>query len=373
MSLSRREFDDLKERIGAKADDIARRLLPGAVQRNGSWSGLNPRRSDRHAGSFIVYGAGHKKRGSFIDYAAGESGDALDLVAYLKGFPYRDRTISLRETLDWLGELTAPKSEAERQAELDRARRDTARWDQERAQKAEQARNRAMALWRDCRALAGTQVQTYLEVARGIPLDRLPHPPGALRFHPGLANWMEPRGPGGKHPEFPAMVAAMSRIGQPIAALQRTFLTPDGGAKAAVRKAKLIYPDSQGAVIRIGKGVNLCSPEQAAADGLCGETLVICEGAEDALSCMVAMPDARVWACCGVTNIRFVDPGPTVSTVIVAADNDWLGSKAREALEDGLFSLRLRGFDVRVAFPDEGKDFNDMLKGAGADGTPRQD
>lgn len=362
-TMGRAEWDDLKARMASRADDIARALVPGAALKGGKWTGRNPRRDDRHAGSFIVYGRSHARAGSFIDYASSESGDAIDLVAYLKGFPYRNRECALREALDWLGELGGKPDPDKVRAELDRARADAARRARADAAQLERQRRRTLALWKDCRPLAGSLAETYLHAARGIDLARLPDPPGALRFHPGLANWMEPRRPNGGHPTFPSLVAAMSRWGEPIAAIQRTSLAKDGRGKAPVRKAKLIYPSSQGAVIRLSRGVNRCSPEDAARDGLAGETLIICEGAEDALTCVLAWPDARVWACCGVTNIRYVEPGPSVSRVIVAADRDWLGSAARAALDDGLFWLRERVRHVELAFPEEGKDFNAWLTG----------
>jgi hypothetical protein len=363
-TLAQADFASIKARVAMRADEVVGQHLKDAEKSGDRWFARNPRRIDKTIGSFMVHGSRSPRAGSFVDFACGEKGDAFDLIAYLKGFGYKDRSAALRESLDFLGELHHKPDPAKVARELAEARRQQDKADAARAAEQQRGRDRAMAIWRDAAPIAGTAAETYLRQCRGIDLDRLAHPPSALRFA-HLANWLEPKGEDGRHPVFPSLVAAMSRLGQPIAALQRTALMADGSDKAALRKPKLIFPESRGAVIRIARGINDCSPEAAAKLGLCGETLIVCEGAEDALTCALAMPEARVWACCGVGNLRYVDPGPTVSHVIVAADADWSGSAARAALDDGLWVLKQQNFDVRVAFPAEGsKDFNDWLRGA---------
>lgn len=359
----RASIDDLKLMVALKVDDIVARHLPGATLKSGKWLARNPNRKDRHANSFYVYGRGHAKAGAFVDYGSPHRGSPLDLIPFLvHGIDRPDPRTAIQLTKDYLGIADTTVDEAylaSLRADAERRLRDFEKRDaEERSRQAE----RAFALFKKAKPITGTPAQAYIEQARGVPLAALAEPPGALRFLPDEPNWEEPRGPDGKHPTFPTMLAAMSRWQEPVAALQRTSLTQDG-QKAQARRAKLIYPSSVGAVIRLAKGANRLSPEKAAQAGLTGEALILCEGAEDGLSCMLARPDARVWAVCGVSNIQHVAVPPSVTRVIVAADADWEGSEARRALDLGLLALKEQRRDVSVAFPQVGKDFNDWLRG----------
>lgn len=355
-------LDDIKQIAGQRADEIVGRLLPGAVLKGGKWLARNPNRNDKRAGSFVIHASRSAKAGGFCDYASGDTGSALDLIPYLvHGMVKPDPKTACDLTLAWLGIKGSTVSEdwlaAERRKADVRARDFELRAERQ----AEKDRGRAQAVFMAGEPIIGTPAQAYIETARGVPLASLAQPPGALRYGEAEPHWLEPRGPCGA-PRFPALIAAMSRWNQPIAAIQRTYLTEEG-QKAAVGKTKLIYPASVGAVIRLSKGGNRLSPESAAANGLTGETLILCEGAEDGLTCMLAQPLARVWAVCGVTNLRHVQVPPSVSRVIVAADNDWQGSAARMALDDGLMALKSQCRTVDLAFAANGKDFNDWLRG----------
>jgi hypothetical protein len=359
--VTRISIDDLKQMIGERADDIVREFLPRATFKSNKWLACNPNRPDRSAGSFYVYGSKSAKAGGFVDYASGDKGSSLDLVAYLKhGIVKPDAATAINLSKQYLGLGDG----AVDQAWLAEARRkaDVRFQDAEKRAAEQNAKDaaRATALWRGGKSIQGTPAQAYIEGARGVPLSQLRQPPNALRFSPSEPNWMEKRGPHG-FPMFPAMLAAMSRWNQPIVSVQRTYLT-ETGAKASVAKSKLIFPSSVGAAIRLSKGNSTWSPEQAAAKGVTGETLILCEGAEDGLTCMLARPDARVWAVCGVTNLMHMKVPPSVAHVIVAADNDWQGSAASQALSLGLMALKDQCRSVTVAFSELGKDFNDWLK-----------
>jgi hypothetical protein len=356
--------DELRAMIGERADEIVRRFLPRArLTKKNTWEGAtNPARADRHAGSFIIYGSNHPKAGGYVDYASGQTGGPLDLIALLEHRQHRpDAKFAIQLCLDFLGlkDTAADPAWLEEQKRKAKQRAD----DAERLAREQEKREetRMLDLWGQCKPLDGTPAQAYLEQARGCRLDALAEQPGALRFHPRLPNWKEPRA-GAGFPHYPCLVAAMSRMGKGIAALQRTYLT-DAGQKASVAKVKLIYPASVGAAIRIARGANRCSPEQAVARGLTGETLILCEGAEDAVTLAMAKPDARVWAVCGVNNLQHQIIPASVSRVIIAGDNDWHGSMARDALNVGVLAVKQQVRDVRVAFSEHGKDFNDWLKG----------
>jgi hypothetical protein len=58
---------------------LLRRWLPNGRQRGRVWMALNPRRSDRHAGSFSV----NMTTGRWSDFATGDRGDVIALAAFL--------------------------------------------------------------------------------------------------------------------------------------------------------------------------------------------------------------------------------------------------------------------------------------------------
>ena len=79
------------------ADTIARRWLPDGRREGAEWIALNPRRNDRHAGSFKV----NLETGAWSDFATGDcGGDLISLGAYL--FRLRQGEAALR-IADMLG------------------------------------------------------------------------------------------------------------------------------------------------------------------------------------------------------------------------------------------------------------------------------
>ena len=61
---------------------ILARVFPGGKRVGSEWVALNPRRADRHLGSFKV----NRYNGRWADFATGDKGgDPISLVAYLAG------------------------------------------------------------------------------------------------------------------------------------------------------------------------------------------------------------------------------------------------------------------------------------------------
>jgi hypothetical protein len=94
---------------------------------------------------------------------------------------------------------------------------------------------------------------------------------------------------------------------------------------------------------------------------------VLCEGVEDALV-IWEHTGQQVIACLGLNYTKM--PLGTGQEVIIARDNDPIGSKPDKKTEKEIRQLKARGLIVRVALPDqiegqEKSDFNDILKAAG--------
>ncbi|MGH7021741.1 MAG: hypothetical protein ACREEY_17815, partial [Brevundimonas sp.] len=153
----------------------------------GGMTPLNPTRNDRNPGSFVIHLAG-PKQGRWDEYATGDYGDTLDLVAYVN-FGRTDRTAK-REAMIWakrfLGIGDASHMDPAHSAKL-RAARETMELNTARAEGlalANQAkdRRRAQAMFLEAKPLApGLPGWTYLTEARGIDLTRLERLPWAVR------------------------------------------------------------------------------------------------------------------------------------------------------------------------------------------------
>lgn len=186
----------------------------------------------------------------------------------------------------------------------------------------------------------GDLVDVYLR-SRGIALDPLP---GDLRFGSRL-----PDGSGGVHPAMVAVVR--DGDGRPCT-LHRTFLRPDGRAKAEIAKPRLLMRGGVGgerAAVRLGPHAE-------------GAPLGIAEGIETALAAS-ALHGIPVWAALNTSLMAKWRPPEGVSEVVVYADHD-----ANYAGQAAAYTLAHRiACDDRLPYarvelpPEEGEDWNDML------------
>ena len=341
---------DVKALLLARCETLVRELCPDGARAGLYWMARNPARDDRRAGSFWVIVKGGSA-GVWRDEATGDHGDVLKLIAYVHGSSLGE---AIRWAKGWLG-LAAMEPGALEKARTAAVERDRQRDRAERLAAEDKAR-KAFGWWLHAeRRIAGTPVEAYL-AARGIELSKLARAPGAIRYLPRA----EHRASG---TSWPAMIAAMTNEHGSVVAVHRTFLERDGSGKAPVTPQKMIWPSFRGCSIRLSRGVNDCSVEEASRQGL-AETLILCEGIEDGLSLALAMPEARVWAAATLGNLGEIVLPVCAQEVIVAADNDWGKPQAERMLSRGIEALARQGRPVRVARSTVGKDFNDALRGA---------
>ena len=190
----------------------------------------------------------------------------------------------------------------------------------------------ALGMWRASQPANGTLVETYLR-SRGITLAV----PVSIRFHPEL-----------KHPSggiWPSMVALVTRGRdcKPIA-IHRTFLAPDGSAKAAIKPAKMMLGPCGGGVVRLGE------PEGV---------LLVGEGIETCLAAQQATGQVA-WAALSTSGLRTLELPLAIREVVVLADGDDPGEAAAKSCA---WRWKREGRRVRVARPPSGVDFNDLLVG----------
>lgn len=372
-------IEDIKDGLLARLDVLVHQLAPPApdsyTTRQDRYFTLNPGRADRSVGSFCVTMSG-PKAGRWQDYASGDHGDILDLVALAIN---TDGPGAIRWARAWLG-LEHESPEDRRRREEAAARMKAQRADAARRQAEADARRRKVAegIWLSAREdLRGTPVDHYLR-GRGIDLQALPHPPRAIRYHAECRYyWTEDlTDPAtgevrtvSRHRPLPAMVTAIAR-GRGIIDCHRTYLAlDDAGAwvKAPLPDAKKVLTDYTGGSIRLsgeaGPRGGFIRLRQAPE----GARVYVTEGIENALSLMMiralrGLPPAFVVAAGSLWNMGHVELPQAIGEVVLAADNDG-HAEARAALDQAVRFHQAAGRTVRVWRSDvPGEDLNDALK-----------
>jgi hypothetical protein len=352
MSGSVIDIKDVVDGLAARIEPLCRELFPAGVKeghefRVGSLAGEKGRSMAVNLGA---------RAGVWSDFAAGRSGDALDLVAgALFG---GDKKKAFQWAKRWLGlEDSSIGASAARPdfAEIERRRKVAEAAKARQAREDENKRDLIRRLWDSCRPeISATPVDDYL-MGRGIDLRALGRPPRALRFHPAL-----------KEPEqgrrFPAMVAAVAGPDGTLAAVHRTFLMgrPGSVTKAPMNDPKMSLGRLAGGCIPIWRG-NSGEPLRRAHPG---EAVVLTEGIEDALTVALACPGRRVLCAVSLANMARVWLPAAIKTVVIHAHNED-GPEAEAALLKAVRFHAAQGREVRIArAPGGAKDFNDVVKTA---------
>lgn len=303
------------------------------------------------------------KPGAWINFKGGEKGDALDLVAAVLTDGRTDGHARGR-AMKWARaflkiEGVIDQADFQRRAAEAEARRvkRAAQYARELGDK----RRTAKGLWLAARPLSpGDGAWRYL-AARGVDLAKLPRLPRAVRYS-AEQRWHD--GDTGEVTHVgPALMSAMTLASGAFASLHRIWIDPDRpGQKADLPEPRKMWPDSEGAAIRLWRGESGLAEKDAEQRGLI-EDVVLCEGVEDGLSIALMTPELRIHAVGSLPGLLSYTPAKIVRRLIVAADNDWGKPQAQRMLDRA--TARLRDFNkiVAIARSPEGKDFNDLLRG----------
>lgn len=165
--------------------------------------------------------------------------------------------------------------------------------------------------------------------------------PPALRFLPNAWHTETQK-------NWPAMVACVTVWpSDEIMGLHRTYLSLDGTKKAEIESEKKMLGKCGGGAVCFG-GVPL--------------KLIVAEGIETALSLYQAtgLPTWAALSTSGMMALR-LPPLPYGNDILIGADNDPAGIHAAET---AALRWTKEGRRVRVAYPERGKDFNDLLRRA---------
>jgi hypothetical protein len=349
------DIRDLVRMLAAQAPSLAAELLPNGRREGNEWRvGSIYGEPGR---SMAVHLTG-PKAGVWCDFASGEAGDALDLIAAV--LFAGDKRQAVAWARRWLGlDAGADPAEAERRRLL--AERALARAPEPDDDAARRHMQRvALAMWRSAHPrIAGTPVDAYLR-GRAIDLATLGRQPRALRFHPALFH--RPSG----H-RLPAMVAAITSAHGAHIATHCTWLAHDARTgrwrKAPAEPAKMVFGPMKGGTIRLWRGAS----NTPLADAPPGDIVAIAEGIENALTVALECPEWRVLAAVSIGNMASIVLPPQCSEVVLIADRDGENPQPRRAREAAIDRWLREGRRVRVAEPPRGfKDFNEAAQAEAA-------
>ncbi len=348
-------FSVAKEYVLRDLESIIAELLHGKTKhkRTSLWNVANPYRPKSKPEQMCVWLKG-ARRGAWRDFAGTDQGDAIDLVAFgLTGAVTPDTRMTALEWIEDRYQLKDMSPQRRRAVEAEGASRRAATEAKD-AEDSKKRRDRARKFFHSCVPIEGTLAEVYL-ASRGIILAEVPNLGRALRFHPECEYWMDDA-----RPRLPAMIAAMVDQDGKIGACHYTFLKPDGSGKADVEKAKLMFPETTGLVIRLTDGPSGLPADRAAAEKVTGPAGLV-EGIEDGLSAGQRVPDLRMWSCGSLAGFLSAPDHACISSFLVFKDNDWGKRQAQKLF--GRSVARLKGFRKPVeviSMPaDWGKDVND--------------
>jgi phage/plasmid primase-like uncharacterized protein len=315
----RYDMDAIVARLRDTAANWVPLHFPNGRREGDEWRLADIRgRAPRKNGSCVIALKG-PHAGDWYDHDGGDGGGPLNTLENATGLMGRDLYAIAAALVGWSSETPARR---EPEPAASRQEKDSRR-------EIEFILSRAVPIM-------GTLGETYLR-ARGLKIPASQD----LLYHPDLTHWETKTG-------FPALIGVVRDRAGEILALHRTYLRPDGSAKADVPKPKKMLGKVAGGAVRLG---------EIGADGILG----LCEGIETGLSAMSACPGLPVWAALSTSHLEQAQLPPEAKEIVIFADNDSSGAGIRAA-EATARRFRAEGRKVAIALPPEpDTDFNDLL------------
>ena len=300
---------DLARRLACHAEAVCRHYLSNGRREGRTW-----RVGDVYntPGSSLTVrltgpGSGPGVAGHWTDFATGEHGDLLDVIA---------RTRQLEAFRDVLDEarrfLSLPPSEP---TEFRPGGPPAASGSSEAARR----------LFASAKPIRGTLAETYLR-NRGI--SSVPNV-FALRFHPRCFHRQHHGAP---CETWPALLAAVTDLTGTVTGIQRTWLARNGSGKAPLATPRRALGRLLGNAVRFGRATDIMAAG---------------EGIETMLSLRTVLPDLPMVAALSATHLTALVLRPGLRRLYVVQDNDRAGERAAQALgvraqAEGIEAVALR-------------------------------
>jgi hypothetical protein len=321
--MSRDDASEIARRLAQNAEAVCRHYLSNGRREGRIWRVGDVDNTPGRSMAVRLTGpdSGPGASGHFTDFATGEHGDLLDVIA---------RTCRLHAFRDVL-------EEARRFLSLPQPKPNVAapRLPPAPSGSPEAARR----LFASAKPIRGTIAETYLR-SRGIAgvgdLD-------CLRFHPRCYYRAHDSAP---RETWPALVAAVTDLDGALTGVLRTWLARDGSGKAPLTTPRRALGRLLGSGAHFGRATNV----MAAGEGL-----------ETMLSLRVVLPAMPMVAALSSAHLAALILPAGLRRLYIARDNDRAGHRAAEALG---IRANADGIEDIVLMPDA-DDFNTDLCGFG--------
>jgi hypothetical protein len=292
---------ELARRLAQNAEAVCREYLSNGRREGNTWRVGDLDNTPGRSLMVRLTGpdSGPGAAGYFTDFATGEHGDLLDLIARTcRLHTFRDvldearRFLSLPER-QYQGSGPAPRPAPGQAPPVPTGSPEAAR-----------------RLFASARPIAGTLAAVYL-CHRGIPVaGDLP----ALRFHPTCFYRAHEGAP---RETWPALLAAVTDAEGAITGVLRTWLARDGSGKAALATPRRSLGHLLGNGVRFGQATDV---------------LAAGEGLETMLSLRVVLPALPIVAALSATHLAGFVPPSGLRRLYIARDDDRVGRRAAEML-----------------------------------------
>ncbi len=315
------QASELARRLARDAEAVCRRYLSNGRREGRYWLVGDVRNTPGRSLFVRLKGAesGKGAAGKWTDAATGDHGDLLDVIRLSCGLTDFHEVIA--EVSHFL-ELPRPEAAVDaghRGSSPPRGSAETAR-----------------RLFAMSQPISGTIVEAYLR-HRGITAL---HGTGSLRFHPRCYYRPDAWSP----PEtWPAMIAAVTDLDGNITGAHRTWLAPDGGAKAPIETPRRAMGHLLGNAVRFG---------------VAGEVMAAGEGIETMLSLRCVMPTMPTAAALSAAHLAAILFPDSLRRLYIARDDDPAGNRAMATLLDRSLDAGIEA----IALSPHLEDFNEDLR-----------
>jgi hypothetical protein len=279
---------DLARHLADNAEAVCRYYLSNGCREGRTWRVGDVDNTPGRSLSVRLEGTGKGAAGKWTDFATGEHGDLLDLIARCC------RLDAFRDVLDEARHFLALPSP---DAVASMPQRPRIRIGSPDA---------ARSLFASARPISGTIAEIYLR-KRGIT-DVRHH--GALRFHPSCYYRALDQA---AREAWPALLAAVTDINGVITGVLRTWPARDGSAKAPLPTPRRAMGDLLGNGVRFG----------ATAD-----VMAAGEGIETILSLRLVLRDMPMVAALSASHLSALVLPSGLRRIYIARDNDAAGHRA---------------------------------------------
>jgi hypothetical protein len=327
--MARHDASELASRLGRNAEAVCRHYLSSGRRAGRYWVVGDVQNSPGRSMFVRLTGpeSGKGAAGKWTDSATGEHGDLLDVIRETLGLTdFKDVAEEARRF------LSLPHPEPEK------ARTPTGRTSSRASSGSPEAARRLFAM---SQPIGGTLAEAYFR-NRGITAL---HGTASLRFHPRCYYRPDDHAP---RQMLPAIVAAVTDLAGRQTGAHRTWLAPDGAAKADVETPRRAMGDL------LWHGVRF---------GVTGEVLVAGEGIETVLSPRQVLPHMPMMAALSAAHLAAILFPPALRRLYVLRDRDPAGDGARDSLVARARSVGIEAISVSPI----AKDFNEDLRWRGID------